>query len=108
MTRKEMIIAIANDAGCSRRLVRKKLFERCVELKKTHPEILFYKAFLDKNTDWVRNAYKNWETKNRFEVFGLPSGMVVMFYGIERIYDGDIWYTDCGARLWTWKHFRTL
>ena len=104
MTRKEMIIAIANDAGCSRRLVRKKLFARCVELKKTRPNLLFYKPFLDKNTEWVRLGPNGGRPKVSFEVCCRHKGIIVLFFGVaEKVHVGtkyeDTCYTDCCAEL---------
>lgn len=103
MTRKEMIAEIARDACCSKRLVRKKLFARYIELKKTHPDILFYKAFMNKDTDW-RNwrRREDWRTPNLFEVCFFPSGCVVLFHNVERLYDGEIEHSDCGVRLYSW------
>ena len=102
MTRKQMIETIAKEAGCSKRLVRKKLFNRYLELKKNWPDILFYKAFLDKNTDWQKfgNGKKNWRLPNLFDVVFLPSGCVVLFHNIDRIYDGEITQGECGVRLY--------
>ena len=104
MTRKQMIETIAKEARCSKRLVRKKLFNRYLELKKMRPNILFYKAFLDKNTDWYnRNeGKKDWTKPNAFEVVFVSSGCVVLFRNISWIYHGEIAETDCGVRLYNW------
>ena len=105
MTRKQMIETIAKEAGCSKRLVRKKLFNRYLELKKMRPDILFYKAFLDKNTDWYnRNeGEKDWTRPNSFDVFGVTSGCVVLFNNIDRkTRDGEIENCQCGVRLYSW------
>ena len=104
MTRKQMIETIAKEAGCSKRLVRKKLFNRYLQLKKTCPHILFYKTFLDKNTNWVKFKDKdwNWRTPNVFEVAFFPSGCIVLFRNIDAMYDGELTTRDCGARLYSW------
>ena len=104
MTRKQMIEAIAKEAGCSKRLVRKKLFNRYLELKEMRPDILFYKTFLNKDTNWVKFKEKdwNWRDPNSFEVIFLPSGCVVFFRNIDMIYDGELTTTDCGVRLYNW------
>ena len=106
MTRKEMIETIAQEAGISKRRVRKILFSRYLELKKINPKLLFYKAFLDKNTDWhnFNEGKRDWWIPNQFDVFCLPSGCVVEFKNIDKIYyDGEIIQTDCGARLYRFK-----
>lgn len=106
MTRKEMIETIAKESGCSKRHIRKILFNRYLELKKINPRLLFYKAFLDKNTDWhnFNVGEKDWRRPNQFDVFCVPSGCVVIFKNIDEIYkNGDIIQTDCGARLYKFK-----
>ena len=92
MNRNQMITAIAKEAGCSKRLVRKKLFKRYLELKKLYPDILFYKAFLDKNTDWHNfNEDHDFYRKNAFDVCFFTSGCVVLFHNIDTINgDGEV------------------
>jgi len=106
MTRKEMIETIAKEAGVSKRHVRKILFNRYLELKKINPNLLFYKAFLDKGTDWhnSNDGKKDWRMPNQFDVFCVSSGCIVMFKNIDELYpDGDITQTDCGAKLYSFK-----
>ena len=105
MTRKEMIETIAKEAGCSKRLVRKKLFNRYLELKKYFPDILFYKVFLDKNTDWHNwnTGERDWRQTNSFDVCCFPSGCVVLFHNVERIWDGEVTTWDVGAKLYSFK-----
>ena len=104
MTRKQMIEAIAKDAGCSKRLVRKTLFNRYLELKKYYPEILFYKTFLNKNTDWIdyNEDLKNWDRPNAFDVSFFPSGCVVLFHNIDRMHNDEIEKETIGAKLYSW------
>ncbi len=114
MTRKEMIEEIAKQAGCSKRLVRKKLFSRSAELKRRHKEYKFNEAFLNPATNWLdknelEEAWRNgnrevcpWRIPNTFEVIFLPSGCVVLF-AVERICsDGFMTISDIGTRLYTW------
>lgn len=106
MNRKQMIETIAKEAGCSKRLVRKKLFRRYLELKKTCPNILFYKVFLDKNTEWHNfNEEHDFRTKNTFEVCFFPSGCVVLFKNIDIVYkDGEVGTETVGERLYSFHH----
>ena len=107
MTRKEMIEEIARQAGCSKRLVRKRLFSRSAGFK-WHP---FGKSFLNANTDWLdknvlRQNWKNgnkdidpYSTPNTFDVGFFPSGCIVLF-NVEIIdSDGYRHVDSIGARL---------
>ena len=117
MTRKEMIETIAKQANCSKRLVRKKLFQISARFKREHKSILFNQAFLTKSTDWKDfhelydiwkkdriNNINPWSVTNQFEVIYLPSGCNVMFR-VDLLDDGEIWKAlgDCGARLYSYK-----
>ena len=114
MNRKAMIEEIAKQSGCSKRLVRKKLFSRSAELKHRYLDIKFNKAFLNPCTNWLdknalRQAWRNgnkeirpWGTPFTFDVCLFPSGCVVMFE-VERIYPDGYRTTDSiGARLYSW------
>lgn len=105
MNRKQMIETIAKEAGCSKRLVRKKLFARCAEIKRLYPDILFEKEFLNKDADWQPfRPTKDWRRKYTFDVFFLPSGCVVLFRNVDRIYDAETVQTEIGTRLYNFKH----
>ena len=114
MTRTEMIREIANQANCSKRLVRKKLFQLSARFKKDrYKRLRFNQAFLDKNTEWLdrqelHDKWKNglidsqtfWRMPNTFEVAFFPSGCVVLFT-VEAIDTDGYRHTDtCGARLY--------
>lgn len=125
MTRKEMIEAIAEQAGCSKRLVRKKLFELSARFKrdKRYKNLRFNQAFLDKTTNWrdwheVHAAWNKgelgereipWTMPNLFEVAYFPSGCNVMLR-IESWYEEDNEvFQDvdwCGTRLYNFKGVR--
>ena len=100
-----MIARIAEQAGCSKRLVRRKLFNRYLELKRNLPDILFYRVFLDKNTDWHDfNEDHDYRRKNAFDVCFFTTGCVVLFRNIDRIYtDGKIGQETVGERLYNFK-----
>ena len=116
MTRTEMIREIANQANCSKRLVRKKLFELSARTKKDHifRRFNFNQAFLNKATNWRdhdklidswRSGDKSenpWKTPNLFEVTFFPSGCVVLLY--TQCFDDDGYhYVDyCGTRLYNY------
>lgn len=114
MNRKEMIEEIAKQSGCTKRLVRKKLFSRSAEFKHRYKQYRFNDAFLNRATNWLdknelERAWRNgdreirpWETPNTFEVIFLPSGCVVLF-AIEHICsDGFVATDEIGARLYSW------
>jgi len=114
MTRKEMIEEIAKQAGCSKRLVRKKLFRRSAELKRCYRDIKFNEAFLNPSTNWLdkeelEKAWKNgdrnirpWGTPFTFDVVFLPSGCIVLLK-VERVCSDGYRTTDSiGARLYSW------
>lgn len=112
MTRKEMIEEIAKEAGCSKRLVRKKLFELSAWKKNNFKNILFNKVFLSKSTDWANyselleeskqdiTAPFPWRNSNTFEVIQVPSGIVVMFT-VPEIFRDEEWdnWGECGCKL---------
>ena len=119
MTRKEMIEVVAKKAKCSKRLVRRKLFKRLAEVRRwRYPEArTFCAVMLDKSINWVdfEEAYAQWKTdkfhepnpymmSNTFEVYGLPSGVIVHFR-LDGVYDGEIYpgYADFGCRLYNHK-----
>lgn len=119
MNRTEMIREIAKQAGCSKRLVRKRLFQLSTRFKKEryYKRYKFNEAFFDKNTDWkdvekLRKDVKNgvignsdfWRIANRFEVAFFPSGCVVLFW-VDSFYEDEPDYIDvdsCGARLYNY------
>ena len=104
MTRKEMLVSIATQSGLSLRRVRKAVFSRAAENKRLYPEIEFYKAFTDANTNWIDRetlGKEKFTTFNAFEVCNFPSGYVVLFYVHG---ENHIIPTTIGARLWT-RHF---
>lgn len=116
MTRKEMIESIAKQANCSKRLVRKKLFQMSARFRRERKDILFNQAFLEKSTDWkdFYELYDEWKKKNKeggspwrvsnqFQVIYFPSGCNVIFR-VNQIYDGEIWEAmgDCGVRLYNY------
>lgn len=116
MNRKEMIETIAKQAGCSKRLVRKKLFQISARFKREYKTTLFNRAFLNKSTDWKdfqdlyndwikdkENVISPWRVTNQFEVIYFPSGCNVMFK-VDELYDGEILEAlgDCGARLYNY------
>ena len=100
MNRKEMIIAIAAQSGCSLRHVRKVLFNRAAENRAIHPDIKFWKALFDKSIDWIDrdtvHGPEKYRATNTFEVFRLPSGFIVLFY-LDT--DDDCYNATYGARL---------
>lgn len=112
MTRKEMIERIAEEAGCSKRLVRKKLFKYASELKGHYWRSEFTRAFLNKNTEWrdfydVRDAWKKgdkslnpWRTVNTFEVCHFVSGFVVLFK-VKRVIQDYETVDTIGTRLYS-------
>lgn len=114
MKRKEMIENISQQAGCSKRLVRKKLFSRSAECKRRYKQYKFNDAFLKKDTNWLdqnqlketwRNGNKEikpWITPNTFEVIFLPSGCVVLFQVEYVCSDGFTEIRSIGARLYNW------
>lgn len=124
MTRKEMIETIAKQAGCSKRLVRKKLFQMSSRSKRDrrYNRLKFNEAFLDRTTDWqdwyeVHDAWKKgdhsgkspFEIPNLFEVCYFPSGCNIMLR-IEHYY-GEGWEEFstiewCGTRLYNFKGAR--
>lgn len=116
MNRKEMIESIAKQANCSKRLVRKKLFELSARFRRSRKDILFNQAFLEKSTDWkdfyelhdewIKNDKKSeapFRISNQFEVIYFPTGCNVMFR-VDEIYDGEIWEASgqCGTRLYNY------
>lgn len=119
MTRKEMIETIAKQAGCSKRLVRKKLFQLSARKKRWYKEILFNQAFLSKTTDWLdwEEEHKRWEKDkssvcpwrltNTFEVASFPTGVNVLFR-VDECCDGYIYhgFGSCGCRLYSYKEVR--
>ena len=115
MNRKQMIETIAQEAGCSKRLVRKKLFGRSAELKRKYKNVKFNEAFLDSRTDWInkedlmenwKDGKRNinpWKQPNTFDVCYFPSGCVVMF-NVKHVDNDGYEYTDnFGTRLYTTK-----
>ena len=111
--RKEMIAEIARQAGCSKRLVRKKLFSRSAELKRRHRDIKFNDVFLNSTTNWLdenvlkqkwREGDRNvspYQTPNTFDVSFFPSGCVVLF-AVKHIYeDGFQDIRTVGTRLYS-------
>lgn len=116
MNRTEMIHEIAKQSGCSKRLVRKKLFQLSAKFKKDcYKHLRFNQAFLDKNTEWLdrqdlHDKWKNglidsetfWKMSNTFEVAFFPSGCTV-FFTVEAVCDDGYHDTDyCGARLYNY------
>ena len=116
MTRKEMIESIAKQAQCSKRLVRKKLFQMSARFRRERKDILFNQAFLNKSADWkdfyeLYDEWKKnnkegdspWRIPNQFEVIYFPSGCNVMFR-VNQICDGEIWEAmgECGVRLYSY------
>lgn len=119
MTRKEMIETIAKQAGCSKRPVRKKLFQLSARLKRRYKEVLFNQAFLSETTnrlDW-EEEYKKWKNDkssvsprrltNTFEVASFPTGVNVLFR-VDECCDGyiDHGLGSCGCRLYSYKEVR--
>lgn len=117
MTRKEMIETIAKKAGCSKRLVRKRLFQLSARNKRYYTETLFNRAFLNKSTDWVdweelHEKWKQdktvipWQQTNTFEVAAFPIGVIVLFR-VDEMYDREIMkgFGQCGCRLYNFKGF---
>ena len=115
MIRSEMIREIAKQANCSKRLVRKRLFQLSAKFKNDRNRYLkFNQAFLDKGTEWCdyqvlhekckNNLINNmtfWRTPNVFEVVFFPSGCVVLFR-VEAIdEDGYRDIDTCGCRLYS-------
>lgn len=94
MTRSEMITEIAKQAHCSKRLVRKKLFQRSAEFRRNprYKHIKFNQAFLNKNTDWksyqeIHDKWKNkmlesgltpWTMPNLFDVAYFSYGCIIV------------------------------
>ena len=106
MNRKEMLVTIATQSGCSLRHIRKVIFNRAAENKAIHPHIKFYEALLDHDTNWIDretlNGQEKFRTNNTFEVCHFPSGYVVLFY----VKNDDEFYPDTyGARLTTSHHW---
>lgn len=114
MKRKEMIEEIAKQAGCSKRLVRKKLFNRSAEVKRRYRDIKFNEVFLDPDTNWLDKSLllQNWRngdrtidpfrTENTFEVCFFPSGCIVLFT-VGYVYpDGYTATQEFGTRLYSW------
>lgn len=124
MTRKEMIESIAEQAGCSKRLVRKKLFELSAKFKrdKRYKNLRFNQAFLDKTTNWrdwnevhdswkkgeLDDGYTPWRIPNLFEVAYFPTGCSVLFR-VEVFDEEEHWLFPlidyCGTRLYSFKGF---
>lgn len=119
MTRSDMINEIAKQAHCSKRLVRKKLFQRSAEFRRNprYKHVKFNQAFLDKNTDWnsyqeIHDKWKNktlepgatpWTMPNLFDVAYFPSGCVIMMrINVEHYEEGCIYIDQdwVGARLY--------
>lgn len=119
MTRTEMITEIAKQAHCSKRLVRKKLFQLLTRFKKndyqSYKRLKFKQSFLNRNTDWhdwyewrdkcdngLIDNWTFWRTPNVFEVAFFSSGCVVLFR-VEEVYDdGYQNIGTCGARLYNY------
>ena len=119
MTRKEMIETIAQQANCSKRKVRKKLFQLSARMKqKRFEHIKFNEAFLNANTDWkdFQEVYEEWKSGklsrspwrivNRFETIYFPTGCNVMFDVAST--DDDLYpmIESCGTRLYNFKNTR--
>ena len=106
MDRKEMLITIAAQSGCSLRHVRKVLFNRATENKAIHPYIKFWKVLFDKSVNWVDRdtlkAPEKYRANNSFEVYRLPSGFVVLFY-VDT--NNDYGQATYGARLTLTRSF---
>ena len=84
MNRKEMLVSISNQSGCSLRKVRKVIFKRAAENKRFFPYIKFSQALVDSSTDWLDwNEIKytsKFDSFNVFDVCNFPSGVVVLFH----------------------------
>ncbi len=120
MTRKEIIETIAKKAGCSKRLVRKKLFQLSAREKRYYKDTLFNQAFLSRTTNWLdwEEEHEKWmddksrenpyKLTNTFEVIDLTSGVNVLFR-VDKIYDGEICpgFGSCGCRLYSHKVSRS-
>lgn len=118
MTRKEMIEEIAKQAECSKRLVRKKLFQLSSRFKKDarRKNVLFNQAFLCHSTDWKdgNEMMKEWikdrsgenpfKISNQFEVIYFPTGCNVLFKVDEVDENGELWKAlgSCGVRLYNY------